>query len=137
MEAYRSTALENFLGPRSCYDREYLGDLVPAFYTMFYCKAVALQALGKCNQAIKAFEHAIECDPGCHATYYQLDALIKRRKELNLGNREKEEERSRAKELILRRQEKKYRHSLRRASERNNKKARGLGHVVGVRRDKS
>ena len=48
---------------------------VDAFYTAYYCKAVVFQKLGQPIEAIQNFERALVCDPGCHATYYQLAAL--------------------------------------------------------------
>ena len=48
---------------------------VNAFYTAYYSKAVVSQKFGLLIEAIKNFERALLCDPGCHATYYQLAAL--------------------------------------------------------------
>ena len=103
-----------------------------AFYTAYYSKAVVYQKQGKINSAIENFENALICDGGCAATYYQLEAL-KRRRELRDSLRKAEEERvHQQRALIKKMAEKKARQRKAKHGRRREKRARGQGYVPGV-----
>ena len=72
-------------------------------YIAHYGKAVTFQKQGKTTAAILEFERALECDGGCHATYYQLGSLKVKQAEIeedrlqHMTDEEREMEKSIAK----------------------------------------
>lgn len=109
-----------------------------AFHVAYYCKAVAYQKEGGPNAgylAMRSFERALVCDGGCHAAYYQLEALREVQEAKKVVREARDEKLREEQELVRRQHEKKVRKKVAREAKSRAKKARGSGYLIGVGSD--
>ena len=105
------------------------------FHLAYYCKAVAYQKEGRPNAgylAMRNFEHALACDGGSHATYYQLEALKETHKAKKLIREARDEKVRQERELVRSQHERQLRKKMAKEAKTWAKMARGSGYLVGV-----
>ena len=115
-----------------CYRSDGENFVMQGLYDAYYSKGVAFQKQDKTTAAIFNLGIALSHNPGCHATYYQLEAL-REIEELNDTRRRIDEERSQQQLLRAdKRKEKKVRERQTKKERSWAKKVRGAGYVIGL-----
>ena len=103
------------------------------FYTAHYCKAVVYQKQLKFTAAVRNFELALMCSTVCRATYYQLEALKQTQTFEEMKRKAEEERLQQQRETMKKQEEKKARKKMAKKKRIREKRARGVGNILGLR----